>query len=276
MQSSNQINSISGKKKVVRFIVLGVFLFIFSTIIGLTLYSRLNAGNFVLFVDPNVVTMKSIKIADNASFDQSSTSLDVESNIHSSMTYASIKIEDILQTDGQYIDLDHSYMAYSFYIKNTSSETITVRYYMRLTEVYNMMDEYVRILIIEDGETSRMYQKADQEDDIGNTPNYNQLPHGTDFLTNNIVFRDIFEDFKPGAIKSFKVIIWLEEQDPDMDASYQIGIIRAQLVFAAEDNYEVVNTQSLSVSSEYENMWITLSPICNVNFRIYYEAEDNS
>jgi len=44
--------------------------------------------------------------------------------------------------------LNLDYMAYSFYIKNTGAETVSLDYSMRLTQVDCWMEDYIRILII--------------------------------------------------------------------------------------------------------------------------------
>lgn len=114
-------------------------------------------------------------------------------------------------------------MAYSFYIKNIGTETITVDYYMRITEVYDSMDEYVRILIVEDDDSYRMYQKEDQPDEDNNMPQYYELPLGIVFESDSIIFRDTLSDFITDEVKCFRVIIWLEEQDPDIYDNNQMG-----------------------------------------------------
>lgn len=241
------------------------------TVIVAVIYYRSLAGNMVLSIDPNAISLPSIEIADNIEFEPSSTRLEVDSNLdQAGITYTSIKLDEILESEGQYVDLDQKYLAYSFYLKNTGMDTVSITYYMRLTEFTNGLDDYVRILIIEGDGNSLMYQKEDQPNLDEQMPSYNQLPIGIHFETSRSIFSSSFHDFRPGDIKSFRVIIWLEEQDPDIKDNHQSGSLKAELVFSIERGYRTESNQSRLLSSENEELWFTLAQNCNVDFEVYY------
>lgn len=256
-----------------RMIIYGVVTvsIVFLTVIAAVIYYRSLAGNMVFSIDPNAVSLPSIEIADNIEFEPSSTRLEVDSKLdQAGITYSSIKLEEVLESEGQYVDLDQKYLAYSFYLKNTGMDTVSVAYYMRLTEVTNELDDYVRILIIEGDGNSLMYQKEDQPNLDEQMPSYNQLPIGINFETERRVFSYLFHDFRPGDIKSYRVIIWLEEQDPDINDNHQSGSLKAELVFSIEREYRTESNQSRLLSSENEELWFTLAQICNVEIEVYY------
>jgi len=253
---------------------LGVFLILFSIFIGSILYARLYTGNFTMTISPYPASIRAIEIAESFDFIPGTNALSIDSYIYAGTTYATINIEEIMNSEGHYVDQEDKYMSYRFYVRNSGAETIDIGYYMKLNEVSNYMDEYIRIIVIEDDE-SRMYQKLDQKDELDNLPTYEELPSGINFLTTNILFRDEIENIKPGEIKSVRIIIWLENQDPDMDESYQSGNIEVQLVFTVVQNYGIGNTHALVAVSESENLWVNLYQICVVRFGIYYEVEDN-
>jgi len=167
-------------------------------------------------------------------------------------------------------------MAYSFYIKNTGAETVSLDYSMRLTQVDFWMEDYIRILIIEDNVTQRMYQKEDQLDLEGNMPQYDQMPIGINFESDSVIFSETIEDLKPGTVKSFRVIIWLEEKDPDMSEQEQSGSIQAELVFIIRDEYPEVSNKSSLLLSTNENLWFQILSQCVVNFDIHHETEGTS
>jgi len=269
---------VSQKSNVVYFYLAGAILFGLLTIIGPIIYSRLNSDDFYNSDNPPAISMGSIILSDNMNFESAIPRLITESTKldEIGISYDSIKLDEILQSEGQYIDLEHTYLAYSFYIKNIGPGTVTVAYHMRITEVYDGMNEYVRILIIEDDDAYRMYQKADQPDEDNNLPQYNRLPLGIDFDGETIIFRNTFSDFKPDQVKCFRVIIWLEEQDPDINDNKQIGRMRTELNFSIIADDRVSSNEIYLLSSEDKNVWIPLYTLCNVNFEIYYEDEDIS
>ena len=270
MSVLNEMNSIKTQKSVVHFYVLGATIIGLLIIIGTIIYTRLNSGNFVPSTDHSI-QIHSIGISDNVENVIDSKILEIESVVDKiGVTYASLKLEEIVQSEGQFVDFDHRYMSYSFYIKNTGNTTESIDYYMRLTEVYNGMDEYVRILVIEDDDSYRMYQRADEPDENNILPTYSQLPSSINFMTYATVFSDTINDFKPGEVKSFRVIIWLEEQDPNIDDDYQSGRIETEFVFSIQQEYQVSSMENSILSKEIENLWIPFTSICFVRLGIYY------
>ena len=134
----------------------------------------------------------------------------------------------------------------------------------------------MRILIIEDDTIYKMYQKADQPDLDNNLPQYDQMPIGNDFESLPIVFRDTIEDFKPGSIKSFRVIIWLEEQDPDVVECGEIGHVKGEFLFTVINNYPDLGASTNVSLSTIDKLWIDMSRICCVSFEIHYETQIGS
>jgi hypothetical protein len=263
------VNPLLSKK-----IVLGTIIIGFLATIGTILYVDYNSGNFVFLNDQTKYEFGSIEIAEELDFEMSTSHLEVSSSVDAiGMTYSSLKLDEIIDSEGQYIDLDHQYLAYSFYIKNTGNVTKSISYYVRLTEVYNQMDDCIRILIIEDDTIYKMYQKADQPDLDNSLPHYNQMPIGNEFETSLFVFRDTIEDFKPGSIKSFRVIIWLEEQDPDVVGRGEIGHVKGEFVFTVINNYPDLGASTNVSLSTIDKLWIDMSRICCVSFEIHYETQ---
>ena len=263
------INALLGKK-----IVLGAIIIGFLATIGTIIYVDYNSGDFVLFNDQTEYELGSIEIAEELDFEMSSSHLEVSSSVDAvGMSYSSLKLDEIIESEGQYIDLDHQYLAYSFYIKNTGNESHTISYYVRLTDYLYWMRDYVRILIIEDDTIFKMYQKADQPDLDNNIPQYDQMPIGNDFESLTIVFRDTIEDFKPGSIKSFRVIIWLEEQDPDVVGREEIGHVKGEFLFTIIDDYPDLGALTNVSLSTIDKLWIDMSRMCCVSFEIHYETQ---
>ncbi len=247
-------------------IIIGILIFI-----GSIIYIRSLSGDFVLSLEPTPSSFPGIEVSDTIGFESPTSHLSVDSIVDKlGFTYASINFNEIIQSDGQYLDPNKKYLAYSFYIKNVGTTTVSIDYSMSITNTINHLDQYVRILVIEDDTDYIMYQKSDQPDLDNNMPQYNQLPLGISFESENIVFRDRFDDFEAGAVKSFRIIIWLEEQDLDIHDDYQSGNFETQLTFSIS-HPENLNTTKPHISlSDSENLWFTLQTSCNIDFRIYY------
>jgi hypothetical protein len=259
----------------IKIYIIGALLVIFVSIAGTIIYIKLNSGDYV-FTDVTAYDPPySILIDENANFEFSTTHLNAESIVDGlGIAYDSIKLDDIQQSEGQFVDPDQNYIAYSFYIRNAGTAPISIDYYMRITEVFDGLDEYIRILIIEDDTIYRMYQKADQPDEDNNMPIYNQLPPGINFLSDTMILRETRYNFKPNQVKCFRVIMWLEEQDPNMIDNQQIGRISTQLTFSIDTDAHISFNDNHLLSSEDNDLWLPIYSLCMVQFDMYYLSND--
>ncbi|PKK96901.1 MAG: hypothetical protein CVV58_03965 [Tenericutes bacterium HGW-Tenericutes-3] len=197
----------------------------------ITFYGQ-NAGNFVISVD-SIALNRGIILAENINFTNPSPRLMTEPISEArDMTYSWLKIEEVEATNGNYTDIDYDYVAYTFYLMNQGSESVDISYHIRITDIYNDLDSAIRVLVIEDGEET-IYQKPDELDENGNPPYYPEnVPDSVDFLSETIVMRKLFTNFKPDQVKKFSIIIWLEGYDPDTVDEILGGMIRLQMNFS--------------------------------------------
>lgn len=195
----------------------------------ITFYGQ-NAGNFVISIDESAA-IRGIVISEEPSFTEQLSRLMTEPIDEArDMTYSWLKIEEVEATNGNYTDPDHDYVAYTFYIQNTGSETVDITYYVRITDVNRRLDHAVRVLVIEDGVQS-MYMMEDRVD-LENPPFYPDImPESTPFITDQMVMRKTFTNFKPGQIKKFSILVWLEGYDPDTTDEIIGGRIRMTMNF---------------------------------------------
>jgi hypothetical protein len=263
---------VSKKARIVKkwFYVFGAMMIASIVMIGISFYEKYLADRGM-----NDLTPKSqfyISVSETSNFESEVSFLNVETTTNQGITYASI--DDIIQSEGQYIDHNYPYMAYSFYLKNDGSQTININYFLRIINVTNAMHEKIRFLIIEDNVIQGVYQKADQGEESNQIPDGQQLPIKIEFLSEYMVMRGTLIDFEPQEVKSFRIIIWLEEQDPDMEHDIQNGRIDAQMVFSIEIERDLNNAQTQLVSSDSE-MFYKSSMICEVQLKILYEEEES-
>ena len=192
----------------------------------ITFYGQ-NAGNFVMSVD-QLAKQRGISISNDPSFVYSTSRL-MSDPIEDAkdVTYAWLKLDEIVETNGNFVDIDHDYVAYTFYIKNEGLETVDLSYYIRITEIYKDLDEAIRVLVIDEGEET-MYMKPDTTN-LYPYPDY--MPVAKHFETEMTVMRKLIPNFKPGDIRKFSVVIWLEGNDPDTVDEILGGMIKMHMNF---------------------------------------------
>lgn len=200
----------------------------------ITFYGQ-NAGNFVISVD-SVAKLRGITISETPTFEQQLSRLLTDPIDQArDVTYTWLKIDEVSQTNGSYHDTDLEYVAYTFYVQNSGSETLDVNYSIKITEKMSGIEDAIRILIIEDG-VETMYMKPDEIAPGEDEPYYPELmPSAAPFLSDTIVFRKTFENFKPGQIKKFSLLVWLEGYDPDTNDDILNARIRMEMLFTINE-----------------------------------------
>ena len=199
----------------------------------ITFYGQ-QSGNFVMSMDYDTYNRGIILSSDEAFTNPSPRLMTDPIEDARDMTYSWLKLDEVEETDGNYVDPDYDYVAYTFYIRNDGLETVDITYHIRMTEIYKDLDEAIRILVIEDGEET-MYQKLDRLGPSGELPYYPDImPKPKLFVNDSIIARETFVKFEPGQIKKFSVIMWLEGYDPDTTDEVLGGKIKLQMNFAID------------------------------------------
>lgn len=191
----------------------------------ITFYGQ-NAGNFVMSVD-TAARLRGITMSLDPEFETSTSRLMSDPiNAAKDVTYAWIKREEIVANTGNYVDIDHDYVAYTFWVKNEGFETVDLSYYVRITEEYNNLASAIRVLII-DGGVETLYMKEDTVE-----KDYSKyMPQAEYFLTSATVMRKVINDFNPGEQRLFSIVIWLEGHDPDTTDEILGGMIKMTMNF---------------------------------------------
>ncbi|MBR3210192.1 MAG: hypothetical protein IKF82_08040 [Bacilli bacterium] len=100
-----------------------------------------------------------------------------------------------------------NYIAYSFYVGNTSDQTINYWYQMRMLDVIKNVDDAVRIVIYENG-VKTVYAKK-------NESTGQPEPNTTEFYSEKYAVLKQRKDLKPMESDRFTVVIYLEGDDPE-------------------------------------------------------------
>ena len=97
-------------------------------------------------------------------------------------------------------------MAYTFYVKNKSTDTLSYSVTIDIKSVIKDIDEAIRIAMYRNGEKEVFAKRTPTGDiEIGTTP----------FETNTKVMNKLFDGFEPDAVDKYTVVIWLEGDDPE-------------------------------------------------------------
>ena len=127
--------------------------------------------------------------------------------------------EQITNIDGQKnlpesldnVDGEHNgnnYLAYTFYVKNVGRSTCSYTYRLYPRNMTYGIEKAVRIRLYVNGvHTDYAYARTDG----GEGPE----PGTTAFLNEDTIVFDTVENFAPGDITKFTVVLWLEGNDPE-------------------------------------------------------------
>ena len=115
-----------------------------------------------------------------------------------------------------------NYIAYTFYLKNAGTSTVTYEYNMFITQVTKDVDEAVRIRLYHNGEWVD-YAKvgADGEAEDGTVT----------FLKEDYVTQKWVENFAPEEIQRFTIVLWLEGNDPECTDAIIGGQLKIGMTF---------------------------------------------
>jgi len=192
------------------------------------------AGNFVMAISEESF-QRGIILSDDKDFTAPSSRLSADPIIDAlDITYSWINIEEAMNTDGNYNDPLHEYLAYTFYLKNTGNETVPVRMTLDIRSVHLGLDSAIRILFIENDTIFTMYQKPDEEE-----TEYFNMPEAEYFVSDTRVLDEVIRNFRPGQVNKYTFLLWLEGEDPDCTNDVQGGRIKLQMNFKIEGGQDL-------------------------------------
>lgn len=226
---SDEINlkasKVEGKKKIIKItrIALLVFislLFITYIVMGIV-YNR---GNFSITLDKNLYFEKGIIIYDDTNYKVFRTELYAKTIDYFDDISSKWLPKDLNDYDGSHNG--DNYIAYSFYIENIGEAVQDYWSEVIIDDVIKNVDEAVRIRIYKNGEyltyAKMGTNKKPEKDTIA-------------FEDDTLVAMDHVENFKPGDINKYTIVIWLEGTDPECTDNILGGEIKLHMAFNSEN-----------------------------------------
>lgn len=183
-----------------------IFLLLFLSIVYAVLYIVNETGNFTVSLDPNLKSKKEIHISKYKDFREEemvlkAPALEYMDNITMSWLPADIDGEHEGAHNGK------DYLAYTFYVKNGGEESAEYETRIEITSVIKNVDEAIRVIVYKNGE-KQVYAKR-------NKNTLEPEPNTKEFISNYQVMYEKVENFQPGSVDKYTVVIYLEGEDPE-------------------------------------------------------------
>ena len=190
--------------KVIRLALL--ILLIFLILLYFILSIIYEAGRFTIILDRNLSWEKGIVLYEKLGEKVVSRKLAAER--FDEMDNISIDwLPQNIDTEAEGSHNGDNYLAYTFYIENEGKDAVNYWYSMPIDDVILNVDEAIRVMVYLNGEKT-VYAKLN---------GYTEEPEeGTKaFYSDDTVMLESRQDFAPGDIDKFTIVVWIEGDDPD-------------------------------------------------------------
>lgn len=212
------------------------------SVVGLTIYGS-QVGNFVISISDTAGI--SILLSEHNDFDEKegvSTLYAPGLTDAWDTTFVRIKPpEEFNKLEGEEVDNAKRYMAYGFYLKNTSDLYGEYRMSINLEESFLGVVNAVRIMVITDkgnGPNAVIYGEPSADGGpingtmISEEEDYEVTPFVRDKFNNqtNIIVVPV-NGVSSGQIVKYTVVMWLEGYDPECTDAIRGGSLRVSMTF---------------------------------------------
>ena len=177
------------------------------------------AGNFTVWIPKELENQ--ITLSNTADFAETATMLEADVIPQMDNITKAWMPDNLHEVDGCHNG--DNYIAYTFYLKNAGENEISYSSAIDIHAVTKEADNAVRVMVIKNGEET-VYAKAQK----GSTE---PEPETIAFLSDTKVLENRTEDFKPGDVDKYTVVIWLEGNDPECVDNIRGGVVKMSMNF---------------------------------------------
>ena len=182
-----------------------------------------NGYSFTVSLDKNLYYDNDIIIYDSKDYKVYRQKLVVESlDYFDNISYRWLP-NDLDNYDGSHNG--ENYLAYTFYIENMGEKVADYWNEIVIDDVIKNVDEAIRMRVYYDGEATT-YAKLSSN----GRPEVSTEP----FYSEDRVMVQHIENFKPGDIHKYTIVMWLEGNDIDCNNNIIGGEFKAHMVFNSE------------------------------------------
>lgn len=224
----NNVEKRKSKKKVRRLLKLSIlFLFLMLLISYVVVSLIYSNGNFTITLDKNLYTQRSLIVYDDPNYKVYRSELFMKT-----LPYFDNMAEKWLPADLDAYDGEHNgdnYMAYTFYIENTGVDITDYWSEMFIDDVIKGLDNVVRIRLYKNGSYTT-YAKVSSD---GINPEKGTVA----FKSDELIMQEHVENFKPGDINKYTIVVWLEGNDMECTDN----ILGGEITMHMEFNSQITN-----------------------------------
>ncbi len=224
----NTINSSASKHKrrkrnikIIRItlIILILLLFILYAVMGF-IY---NSGNFSITLDRNSYFTRNLIVYDNPEYKVFRTEMFAETVEFLDNISHKWLPDNIGEQDGS--NNGENYIAYTFYIENEGTATSDYWTELVIIDSIKKVDEAARVRVyLNDEYVTYAKMGGDGNPEPGTVP----------FESDDVISLNRVQNFRPGEINKYTVVIWIEGSDPDCTDNILGGEIKIQMNFNSE------------------------------------------
>ena len=183
-----------------------------------------NSGNFSVTLDRNLYFDKGLIIYDDENYKvYRSELLAPAPESFDNISYKWLP-EDIDRYEGGSHNGDN-YLAYTFYVENTGTDVSDYWNEVVIEDVVKGVDEAVRVRIYKNGKYVTYAKQA---------ANGQSEPGTVSFINDEIIATEHTENFRPGDIDKYTVVLWVEGSDPECTDNILGGEFKIHMVFNSE------------------------------------------
>ena len=219
-----KVSKLRRKKKIVKIVKITVLIILLILLLAYIIMNIIyNNGNFSITLDKNLYFKKGIVIYDDPDYKVFRTELYAQAvDYFDNISYR------WLPDNLDQIDSSHNgdnYVAYTFYIENTGTDVSDYWSQVIIDDVIKNVDTAVRIRIYRNGEYvtyAKIGMNGEAERDT--------VP----FIDDTLITYNHREEFMPGDVDKYTVVMWIEGTDIDCTDNILGGEIKVHMEFNSE------------------------------------------
>ena len=212
------------KKKVSKITKIVILVLLLILFVGYIIMNVIyNNGNFSITLDKNLYFKRGIVIYDDPEYKAFRTELYAQSVDFFDNIYYKWLPDDLDSVNSSHNG--DNYVAYTFYIENTGTDVSDYWSQIVIDDVIKSVDKAIRIRVYKNGEYvtyAKIGMNGQAERDT--------VP----FIDDELVAFEHREEFKPGDIDKYTIVMWVEGTDIDCTDNILGGEIKVHMDFNSE------------------------------------------
>lgn len=150
------------------------------------------------------------------------------------ITYDWLPTDLDTEADGEHNG--ENYLAYTFYLSNNGSETLSYDSTLQFTGIAKNADEALRVMIYKNSEPTIYAQVNRDKSQLEEIVNFEFVEGADDMnLEDYVIMNDTTDDIKPGDTVKYTIVTWIEGNDPECINDIMGGYVKMQWFFNIED-----------------------------------------